>query len=249
MITLKSPQELEKMRRAGRIVAEVLLMLREHVKPGVSTMDLERMAMELIVSKGAKAAFPMVPGYKHALCTSINEAVVHGIPNSKRKLNEGDVLSIDCGVFIDGFFGDHAWTFPVGKVSSEKERLLKVGEEALSKGIDECLAGKRLFDISAAIQKHAEGSGYSVVRDYVGHGIGRELHEDPQVPNFGIPDTGIQLKAGMVLALEPMVNMGSYDVDVLDDGWTVVTRDRKPSVHFEHMVAIKEDGSEILSSL
>lgn len=249
MIIIKSPEEIAKLRDANRIAAEVMAKMGEMIAPGVTTADLERAATELILKRGAKPAFPTVPGYHHTLCVGINEEVVHGIPSGKRVLKRGDLISVDCGVLLDGFFGDHAWTFPVGKVSGEAARLIRVGEESLLRGIEEARVGNRLHDISAAVQSCAEGAGYSVVRDYVGHGIGRNLHEDPQVPNFGEAGTGMKLRAGLVLALEPMVNEGTSEVEVLSDGWTVVTRDRKLSVHFEHSVAILEDGPEILSRL
>lgn len=249
MIILKSRGEVEKLRKANRIVAEVMAKLSEAIKPGISTNDLERIANEHIGARGAIAAFPTVPGYHHALCVSINEEVVHGIPSDKRKLEEGDIVSVDCGVILDGFFGDHAWTFPVGKVSDEARRLIETGEKALSNGIQQAVAERRLHDISAAIEKTANDEGFSVVRDYVGHGIGRSLHEEPQVPNFGEAGTGMKLRRGLVIALEPMLNAGTYEVEVLDDGWTVVTKDRKLSCHFEHSIAIMEDGPEVLSEL
>jgi len=246
MVILKSRDEIEIMRKAGAIVAEVLVRLSEMLQAGMTTMDLEKMAKDTINKLGAKPAFPMVPGYKHALCVSINEEIVHGIPG-KKEIHEGDIVSIDCGVVIDGFFGDHAWSFPVGDVSDSVKNLLNTGKDALMKGIDRARENNRLYDISATIEKIAVDAGYSVVRDYVGHGIGRSLHEDPQVPNFGREGTGMKLRKGLVIALEPMLNAGTYEVDVLDDGWTVVTRDRKPSVHFEHTIAIMDNGPEILS--
>ena len=249
MIILKSPEEVGKLRNANRIAAEVMLRMREVILPGVTTADLEAVATELILSRGAKPAFPTVPGYRHTLCVGINEEVVHGIPSRKRVLDEGDVISVDVGILLDGFFGDHAWTFPVGQVAPEVARLVKVGQESLECGIKAAKVGGRLHDIGAAVQAHAEGAGFSVVRDYVGHGIGRELHEEPQVPNFGEAGTGMKLRKGLVLAIEPMVNAGTYEVEVLSDGWTVVTKDRKPSVHFEHSVAILDEGPEILSRL
>lgn len=248
MIILKSREEVELMRQANRIVVEAMQKISEAIIPGVTTLELDRIAAEHLASCGGKAAFPTVRGYRHTLCVGINEEVVHGIPG-KRRLNEGDIISIDCGVLLNGFFGDHAWTFPVGNVSAEAKRLLKTGEEALMRGIGEARIGNRLHDISAAIQKCAEDAGFSVVRDYVGHGVGRGLHEDPQVPNFGTAGTGIKLRRGLVLALEPMLNAGTHEVELLSDGWTVVTKDRKLSVHFEHSVAIMEDGPEILSKL
>jgi len=248
MIVLKSREEVEQLRKANHIAAEVLTAISEAVVPGVITGELERIANELIDKRGAKAAFPTVPGYHHALCASINEEVVHGIPG-KRMLEEGDIISVDCGVILDGFFGDHAWSFPVGEVDEESKQLLEAGERALYEGIERARVGNRLNDISSAIERVASGNGFSVVRDYVGHGIGRSLHEEPQVPNFGEPGTGMKLRRGLVLALEPMLNAGTYEVEVLDDGWTVVTKDRKRSVHFEHSIAIMDDGPEILSVL
>lgn len=248
MIVLKSREEVESLRAANRIAAEVMEKLSKAIAPGVETIRLERIACETIERRGARAAFPTVQGYHHALCTSVNEQVVHGIPGDRRLVN-GDIVSIDCGIILDGFFGDHAWTYPVGDVSDDAKRLLATGEMALAGGIDAARIGNRLFDISAAIEKVAKQAGFSVVRDYVGHGIGRSLHEDPQVPNFGEPDTGIKLRRGLTIALEPMLNAGTYEVEVLNDGWTVVTKDRKLSVHFEHTIAIMDDGPEILSAL
>lgn len=248
MIVLKSRDEVEKLRAANRVVAQTLRRLSEIISDGITTIDLDRIAEETIRSHGASPAFPTVPGYSHTLCVSINEEVVHGIPG-KRRVNGGDIVSIDCGVILDGFFGDHAWTFPVGKVSDEAKSLMAAGEEALNRGIAAAVVDNRLHDISAAIETAATAAGYSVVRDYVGHGIGRALHEDPQVPNFGTPGTGMKLRRGLVLALEPMLNAGTHEVEVLSDGWTVVTRDRKLSAHFEHVVAIMEKGPEVLSVL
>lgn len=246
MIVLKSRDEVECLRSANRVAAEVMANIDKAIVPGTKTIDLERIANELIEKRGAKAAFPTVPGYHHALCVSINEEVVHGIPGDRR-LEEGDIVSVDCGVILDGFFGDHAWTFPVGSVSEDAERLLAAGERALALSIEQAQVGNRLYDISAVIERTAKDAGFSVVRDYVGHGIGRSLHEDPQVPNFGEAGTGMKLRRGLVLALEPMLNAGTYEVEVLKDGWTVVTKDRRLSVHFEHSIAIMEDGPEILS--
>ncbi|HPW45358.1 MAG TPA: type I methionyl aminopeptidase [bacterium] len=246
MIVLKSRDEVESLRRSNRVVAEVLIELSEAIAPGITTGDLEAIAVSGIKKRGAKAAFPTVPGYHHALCVSVNEQVVHGIPGARR-LEDGDIVSIDCGVILDGFFGDHAWTFPVGKVSPEAKKLLDAGEKSLLRGIEQAKDGNRLHDISSVIENVASENGFSVVRDYVGHGIGRSLHEDPQVPNFGEPGTGLKLKRGLVIALEPMLNVGTHEVEVLRDGWTVVTKDRKLSAHFEHVVAIMENGPEILS--
>lgn len=248
MIILKSSAEIEKMRTANLIVAEVLKRIGEMISPGARTYDLERKANELITEKGAKAAFKGYRGYQHALCTSVNSEVVHGVPSEKR-LEEGDIIGIDCGVLYDGFYGDTAVTFPVGKVSVAAEKLLKVTSEALYIGIEKARVGNRLYDISAAIQAHVEGNGFSVVRDFVGHGVGTSLHEDPQVPNFGVKGTGVKLRAGMVLALEPMVNIGGWKTKLLDDNWTVVTADESLSAHFEHSVAITESGPYVLSEL
>jgi methionyl aminopeptidase len=248
MITIKSREEVEKLRSANRIVAEVMARLGDMIAAGITTGELDRVAEEHIRAKGAAPAFPTVPGYNHTLCVSINEEVVHGIPG-KRELKEGDVVSIDCGVLLDGFFGDHAWTFGVGAISAEAGKLLDSSEKALEMGIEASVVGNRLYDISAAIEAVAVEGGFSVVREYVGHGIGRELHEEPQVPNFGMPGTGMKLRRGLCLALEPMLNLGGSDVEVLEDGWTVVTKDRKLSAHFEHSIAIMDDGPEILSRI
>lgn len=246
MIILKSRAEIEKMRVVNLIVSDVIDALAEKICVGATTIELDRIAEEMIGSRGARPAFKGYRGYKHALCTSVNEEVVHGIP-CKRELKEGDIIGIDCGVFYDGFYGDMAKTFPVGKISPEASMLLKVTEESLYKGIDAARAGNRLFDISAAIQNHVESAGFSVVRDFVGHGIGMSLHEDPQVPNLGEAGTGVKLRSGMVLALEPMVNTKDWKTKILEDNWTVVTADGGLSAHFEHSVAITENGPYILS--
>lgn len=249
MITLKSREEIEKIRRACLIVAEVLERLREEIRPGITTWDLNRLSEELARKKKAKPAFKGYRGYPYALCTSINEEIVHGMPSKKRFLREGDIISLDFGVVVDGFYGDAAITVPVGKVNSRAEKLCRVTEEALYKGIAEARVGNRLSDISHAIQSHVEKEGFSVVREFVGHGIGRFLHEDPQIPNYGPPGKGIRLKAGMVFAIEPMINEGTHQIEILPDGWTAVTKDRKLSAHFEHTIAITPSGPEILSSL
>lgn len=246
MIYLKSPAEIEAMRAANQIVVRVMKAVQDLIRPGIATRELDRAADEIISKAGAQPAFKGYRGFPNTLCVSINEEVVHGIPGA-RTLKEGDIVSIDCGVCRDGFYGDHAWTFSVGNVSAAAKKILKVGEESLKLGIEQMQAGKRLFDISAAVQQFVEGSGFSVVRDFVGHGIGKELHEDPQLPNYGTAGTGIRLKPGLVLAFEPMVNAGGHEVEVLEDGWTVVTKDRKLSVHFEHSVAVTEKGPDILS--
>ncbi len=249
MIHLKSPAEIEKMRKSNRLVAEVHRVLREQVRPGVSTLDLDRIAEERIRKAGGRPAFKGYQGFPGSICASINEQVVHGIPSAMVILKEGDIISLDVGVLLDGFFGDAATTLPVGQVSEEARRLLKTAEESLFAAIEKMREGNRLGDVSSAVQKHAESRGYGVVRQFVGHGIGRNLHEAPQVPNFGRPGTGQRLYNGLVLAIEPMLNCGTGDVRVLEDQWTVVTADGRLSAHFEHTVAIAEDGPDILSQL
>jgi methionyl aminopeptidase len=248
MIILKSRSEIEKMRRSNAIVAVILEELRKKIRPGVKTIELDRLSEELALKKGARPAFKGYRGYPYSLCTSVNSEVVHGMP-SERDLREGDIVSLDFGILNDGYYGDAAVTVPVGEITPAAKRLLKVTEEALYRGIAEVKTGNRIGDISAAIQGHVEASGYSVVRDLVGHGIGKSLHEDPQVPNYGSSGRGIELKTGMVFAIEPMVNEGTYRVDILRDGWTVVTADGKLSAHFEHSVAITENGPVILSRI
>lgn len=248
MITLKTEKELSYMREAGRIVAGALQALSIAVRPGITTAELDQMAESFILSKGAKPAFKGLYGFPATICASINDQVVHGIP-SLRVLENGDIISIDIGAEINGFFGDGAATFPVGDIDEETRHLLKVTEESLYLGIAQAVEGNRLSDISHAVQKHVEKNGLSVVRDYVGHGIGSKMHEEPQVPNFGQPGRGPRLKAGMTLAIEPMVNMGTYEVHTLPDNWTVVTKDRKKSAHFEHTIAITNGEPEILTRL
>jgi methionyl aminopeptidase len=246
MIIIRSPREVEQIRKANVVVAEVLERLKTLVVPGVTTDDLDRISEEIILSKGAVPAFKGYRGYPKTLCVSINEEVVHGIPN-QRRLKEGDIVSIDVGSNLHGYFGDAAITFPVGEVNPEAKRLMEVTEKALTIGIGMAKVGNRLFDISHAVQAWVESNGFSVVRDFVGHGIGKSLHEDPQIPNFGSPNQGPRLEKGMILALEPMVNEGTYEVRVLDDGWTVVTADGKSSAHFEHTIAVTDGEAEILS--
>ncbi len=246
MIFLKSPWEIEKMRRSNAIVAEILEALREAIKPGITTLELNELSEELCLKKKVRPAFKGYMGYPFSLCVSINEVVVHGLP-SQRRLKEGDIVSLDFGVICDGYYGDAAITVPVGRVSKMAKRLISVTEEALYKGIEQARPKRHLSDISFAIQRHAEAHGFSVIRQFVGHGIGRSLHEDPQVPNFGPPGRGVRLKPGMVIAIEPMVAEGTYEVEILEDGWTAVTKDRKLAAHFEHTVAITEDGPQILS--
>lgn len=246
MIELKNVNQLERMRKAGRIVGETLAMMSELAKPGITTLELDRTAEEYIRAQGAVPAFKGYNGFPATLCTSVNEQVVHGIP-SLRYLESGDIISIDCGALIDGYFGDAAVTLPIGEVGEDLLKLLRVTEESLMLGIAQAKLGNRLYDISFAVQTHVEANGFSVVRDYVGHGIGRAMHEDPQIPNFGKPGRGPRLEVGMALAIEPMVNMGTYEVQTLKDHWTVVTKDRRQSAHFEHTVAITENGPEILT--
>ncbi|SHE46981.1 type I methionyl aminopeptidase [Clostridium fallax] len=246
MIFLKKNSEVDLMRKAGRIVGETLLLIEENIRPGVTTAELDKIAEQFITKHGAIPSFKGLYGFPASLCISVNEQVVHGIP-SKRKLNEGDIVSVDCGALIDGFHGDAARTFCVGTVSEEAKKLVEVTKECFFKGIKKAEVGNRLTDISHEIQQYVEAAGFSVVRDYVGHGIGRSLHEDPEVPNFGKPGRGPKLQEGMVLAIEPMVNAGTFRVKTLGDKWTVITEDSKLSAHYENTVAILPDGPEILT--
>jgi len=248
MVILKLPDEIERARASSQIVAEVLNKLRDRVKPGATTKELDRFAEEVARKRGAKPAFKGYRGYPYSLCTSVNEEDVHGMP-SERILKEGDIISLDFGVFYNGFFGDAAITLPVGKITDVARKLIEVTEQSLYAGIEQAKKGNRLGDISSSVQQTVEPPGFSVVRDFVGHGIGRNLHEDPQIPNYGKKGRGIELKSGMILAIEPMVNQGSYKVKILEDGWTVVTEDGMLSAHFEHSVAITDNGPEILSKL
>jgi methionyl aminopeptidase len=246
MIVLKSKAEIETIARAGRIVAEALAELESLVKPGVTTLDLDRAAESFIRSRNAVPAFKGYRDYPATLCASVNDQIVHGIP-SGRVLAEGDIIGMDLGAIVDGYYGDAAITVPVGKITAEAERLVRVTEASLYRAIEQIRDGNRLSDISNAVQSYVEAEGYSVVRDFVGHGIGRALHEEPQVPNFGKPGQGPRLKVGMVLAIEPMVNVGGPEVKVLSDHWTAVTRDGSLSAHFEHTVAVTENGPAILT--
>lgn len=246
MVILKQPDEIDKARASNRIVAEVLSVLREKVKPGVTTRELDKIAEGVTEKRGARPAFKGYRGYPYSLCASVNEEVVHGMP-SNRILVEGDIIGLDFGVCYQGFYGDSAITLPVGRVSEQATRLMQVTEQSLYSAIHQACDGNRLGDISAAVQEAAEAAGYSVVRDFVGHGIGKNMHEDPQIPNFGKKGRGIELKRGMILAIEPMVNAGKYKVKILSDGWTVITADGSLSAHFEHSVAITDNGPEILS--
>ena len=248
MIICRSAAELEKMRTAGRLVGEVLTELAGHVAPGVTTADLDALAEKRIAAAGATPAFKGYHGYPATICASVNEEVIHGIPSGRRILNEGDIVSIDVGAVLDGYFGDSAITLPVGPVSEDAARLLLATEESLYKAIEVVKPGARVSDIGHAVQKHVEAFGFSVVREFVGHGIGQKMHEEPQVPNYGEPGRGPRLAEGMVLAIEPMVNAGKPAVKVLADGWTAVTRDGTLSAHFEHTVAVTADRPWILTA-
>ncbi len=249
MILLKSPRELEHMRVAGRILAEVKTLLRAIVKAGVSTKEIDDKVEAFILSKGAQSAFKGYRGYPATVCTSINEEVVHGIPSPKRKLKEGDIIGLDLGCIVEGYYADCAISLGIGPVPPRVQELLDVTRESLDKAIVQCRVGNRIGDISQAVQSHCESHGFGVVRAFVGHGIGRALHEEPQVPNFGEAGRGQALKAGMVLAIEPMVTMGSWEVRVLEDRWTAVTADGSLAAHFEDTIAITDDGPDILTRI
>ena len=246
MIIGKSKKEIEKMRASGKLAGQVLSHLRTLVQPGVTTIEIDQAAEKMIRDAGALPTFKGYNGFPYSICASVNEQVVHGFP-SGYKLKEGDIFSIDCGVTLEGFVGDTATTVPVGKVDEQAQKLIRVTEECLELAIDQCRAGNHLGDIGWAVQQHAENNGYSVVRDYVGHGIGRRMHEDPQIPNYGKPGLGPKIKVGYVFAVEPMVNKGTHFTKVLADGWTVVTMDGQPSAHVEHTIAITEEGPEVLT--
>lgn len=249
MIIRKSKSEIEKMRSAGRIVAQVLNRLSSMVKPGITTLDLDREAERMIRDAGAIPTFKGYNGFIASICTSINEEVVHGIPNARRKLHEGDIIGIDCGATYQGYVGDAAVTVPVGEVSNDVLKLIEVTRESLNQAIKSCVVGSTLGDVGNAVQAYVEPLGYSVVRNFCGHGIGRAMHEEPQVPNYGKPGSGKALREGWVIAIEPMINLGRHDVKVLSDGWTVITIDGRPSAHFEHTVAITADGPQVLTRL
>jgi len=248
MITLKSPAEIAKMRQAGRVVAEMLEACAAAARPGITTADLDKVAREVLSRRKAKSNFLNYHGYPAVICTSPNDVIVHGIPGTYR-LEEGDLISIDCGAIIDGWHGDAARTIPVGEISEEARKLLRVTEESLWAGIQHVRKGARLSDIGHAVQTVAEGAGFSVVREYVGHGIGRAMHEEPQIPNYGDPGKGIKVKVGHCFAVEPMVNLGGADTQLDDDGWTVVTADGSLSAHFEHSIAVTDNGPEVLTVL
>ncbi|MCC5422341.1 type I methionyl aminopeptidase [Clostridium botulinum] len=245
MIIIKTDSEIEYMVKAGKVVAEALDTLEKHVKPGISTGELDRIAEEIILGKNAKPSFKGYYGFPASICASVNNEVVHGIPNKDRILNEGDIISIDCGAILNGYQGDAARTFPVGNVSEEAAKLIEVTKNSFFKGIKKAKVGNRLTDISAAIQEYVESYGLSIVRDYVGHGIGKNMHEDPEIPNFGRPGRGPKLSKGMCLAIEPMVNIGDFNVKVEPNKWTVVTVDGSLSAHYENTVAILDDGPKI----
>ncbi|HET9554459.1 MAG TPA: type I methionyl aminopeptidase [Anaeromyxobacteraceae bacterium] len=246
-IALKSRDDLARIREAGLVVHDVLQELARTLAPGMTTLEVDRLAEARTRARGAEPAFLGYHGYPASLCISVNEEVVHGIPSARRALREGDIVGLDFGVVLGGFYADSAITVPVGAASDEARRLIEVTRAALARAIAAARPDRRVGDLGAAVQAHVEASGFSVVRDFVGHGIGRRLHEPPQVPNYGTPGTGPRLRAGMVLAIEPMVNAGTYQVDTLDDGWTAVTLDGRLSAHFEHTVAITENGPEILT--
>ena len=247
MIVLKSTREIGIMRRAGGVLADVVERLREIVTPGMSTLEIDEEVETFIASRGAQPAFKGYRGFPATVCVSINNEVVHGIPSAQRRVKEGDIVGLDLGCIVDGYYADCAFTLPVGEIPADVQRLLDVTRESLERAIAECRKGRRLSDVSHAVQSHVEAHGFSVVRAFVGHGIGRALHEEPQVPNFGEPGRGPELKPGMVLAIEPMVTMGSWEVTILDDGWTAVTRDGSLAAHFEHTIAVTEHGPEVLT--
>jgi methionyl aminopeptidase len=247
MVHLKSSEEIELMRHSALIVSRTLALIAEKIAPGVTPLELDKIAWEYIADQGAKPAFLGFHGFPNTLCISVNEAVVHGIPNNK-PFKDGDVVSVDCGVVKNGYYGDHAYTFGIGEVKPEVMQLLRVTKESLYLGIESMVEGNRIGDISWAVQSHAEKFGYGVVRELVGHGLGKSMHEDPQVPNFGKRGRGKKITEGMVLAIEPMINFGTREIRMLDDDWTIITADKKPSAHFEHDVALVNGKPEILST-
>ena len=247
MIYLKTAEEIELLRENNLLVSATLAEVGKHVRPGVSTLELDKLAEEFIRSHGAEPGFLGYGGFPNTLCMSVNEEVVHGIPSAKRILKEGDVLSVDCGTLMKGFYGDSAYTFAVGEIAPEVADLLRVTKEALYKGVAQAKAGNRVGDVASAVQEHAERHGYSVVRELVGHGLGRKMHEEPEVPNYGVRGRGPLLKEGMVICIEPMINMGARYVVFERDGWTVRTKDRKPSAHFEFAVAVGKEGPDVLT--
>lgn len=247
MIIIKTDKEIEYMRQAGKVVANTLLKLEEAVKPGITTLELDIIAEEYIVKQNAKPSFKGYCGFPGSICTSVNKEVVHGIPSKKVVLQEGDIISVDCGAILNGYQGDAARTFAVGKISDEAQKLIEVTKGSFFKGVEKAIVGNRLTDISAAIQTYVESFGYSIVREYVGHGIGKDMHEDPEVPNYGRPGRGPKLTKGIMIAIEPMVNAGEYRVETESNDWTVVTIDGSLSAHYENTVAILDNGPEILT--
>lgn len=252
-IFLKTEDEIELMRKANQLVGSTLAELGKHIRPGVTTLQLDKIAEEFILDHGAIPTFKNFPNpygepFPASICTSVNDVVVHGVPSDEVVLKDGDIISIDCGTLLDGFNGDSAYTFCVGKVSPEVKQLLKTTKESLYIGIEQAVAGKHIGDIGAAVQQHCEAQGYGIVRELTGHGIGREMHEPPQIPNYGRRGNGVMLKAGMCIAIEPMVTLGDRQIWMLPDKWSIVTRDRKPAAHFEHTIAIRRGKAEILST-
>lgn len=247
MIKIKSEEEIELIRQSSLLVGKTLAEVAKHIKPGVKTIELDTIAEKFIRDNGALPGFKGMYGYKHTLCISVNSQVVHGIPG-EYELKEGDIISVDCGVLKNGFYGDVAYTFPVGNISPEVERLLDVTKECLNYAIEKAVVGNRIGDIGSAVQEHAEKNGYGVVRELVGHGLGKNLHEEPEVPNYGRKGNGVKLVEGMVIAIEPMINMGTKNVKYEKDGWTITTADGKPSAHYEHDVVVRKGKAEVLSS-
>jgi methionyl aminopeptidase len=249
MIYLKTREEIERIRESNQVIAEALYFIKKYIKPGISTAEIDKEIENFILKKKARPSFKGLYGFPAATCISIQDEVVHGIPAKKRLLKEGEIVGIDVGVELNGFYGDSAYTFSVGRIDARTKKLLRITEESLYLAIESAQSSNRVGDIGNAVQSHVEQNGFNVVRDLVGHGVGRKPHEDPQVPNYGAPKQGVPLKSGMVLALEPMVNMGTYEVYFADDEWTVKTKDGLPSAHFEHSVAITDNGPQILSKL
>ncbi len=249
MVNIRSDREIDMISKSCQIVADTIEMLTAYVVPGANLRDLDNKAEEYIISRGARPAFKGYMGFPSTLCISIDDAVVHGIPHDHLILKEGQIVGIDCGAELNGYYGDHAKTFAVGNISNEKEKLMQITRESLYKGIEQAKPGNCIGDIGYAVQTHAESNGFSVVRELVGHGIGEKLHEEPQVPNYGVPNQGYKLHAGMCIAIEPMINLGSKEIFTADDGWTILTTDGLVSAHFEHTIAIKEDGPHILSEV
>ncbi len=249
MVTIKSPREIDIMREAGRIVALAHQAVKEMIAPGVSTFEIDQVVEQVVRDHGATPSFKGYGGFPGSACTSVNDQVVHGIPSKKVILKDGDIISVDIGAYYKGYHGDSAWTYAVGEISDEANRLMEVTKASLFKGLEQAKAGNRLSDISHAIQTYAEAHGYSVVREFVGHGLGKELHEDPQIPNFGLPGKGTLLKPGMTFAIEPMINLGRKEVNVLQDNWTAVTVDGSLSAHYEHSIVITEDKPILLTTV